>query len=70
MELELIYSEMAYEDARHLMELRHIDCIKVEEELKHLKKLTELKEQKENLLKSRSKKCSYIPQKLITEIIY
>ena len=31
MELELIYSEMAYEDARHLMELRHINCIKVEE---------------------------------------
>jgi hypothetical protein len=52
------------------MELRHIDCIKVEEELKHLKKLSELKEQKENLLKSRSKKCSYIPQRLITEIIY
>ena len=70
MELELIYSEMAYEDARHLMELRHIDFIKVEEELKHLKRLSELKEQKETLLKSRNKKYSYIPQKLMSEIVY
>ena len=70
MELELIYSEMAYEDARHLMELRHIDCIKVEEELKHLKKLSELKEQKESLLKSRNKNYSYIPERLMSEIVY
>ena len=70
MELELIYSEMAYEDARHLMKLRHIDCIKVEEELKHLKRLSESKEQKETLLKSRNKNYSYIPQRLMSEIVY
>ena len=70
MELKLIYSEMAYEDARHLMELRHIDCIKIEEDLKHLKRLSELKEQKETLLKSRNKNYSYIPQRLMSEIVY
>ena len=70
MELELIYSEMAYEDARHLMELRHIDCIKIEEDLKHFKRLSELKEQKETLLKSRNKNYSYIPQRLMSEIVY
>ena len=70
MELELIYSEIAYEDARHLMELRHIDCIKIEEDLKHFKRLSELKEQKETLLKSRNKNYSYIPQRLMSEIVY
>jgi hypothetical protein len=70
MELELIYSEMAYEEARHIMQLRHIDCIKTEEDLKHFKRLSELKEQKESLLKSRDKKCSYIPQRLMTEMAY
>ena len=70
MELELIYSEMAYEDARHLMELRHIDCIKIEEDLKHFKRLSELKEQKETLLKSRNKNYSYIPERLMSEIVY
>ena len=70
MELELIYSEIAYEDARHLMELRHIDCIKIEEDLKHFKRLSELKEQKETLLKSRNKNYSYIPQRLMAEIVY
>ena len=61
---------MAYEEARHIMQLRHIDCIKVEEELKHLKRLSELKEQKETLLKSRNNKYSYIPQMLMSEIVY
>lgn len=70
MELELIYSEIAYEDARHLMELRHIDCIKIEEDLKHFKRLSELKEQKETLLKSRNKNYSYIPERLMSEIVY
>ena len=70
MELELIYSEIAYEDARHLMELRHIDCIKIEEDLKHFKRLSELKEQKESLLKSRNKNYSYIPERLMSEIVY
>ena len=70
MELELIYSEIAYEDARHLMELRHIDCIKIEENLKDFKRLSELKEQKETLLKSRNKNYSYIPERLMSEIVY
>ena len=70
MELELLYREMDYENARHTMELRHIDCIKVEEDLKHFKRLSELKEQKESLLNRRNQNCPYIPQKLMAEFVY
>ncbi len=70
MELELLYREMDYENARQTMELRHIDCLKVEEDLKHFKRLSELKEQKESLLNRRNQKCSYIPQKLMAEFVY
>ena len=51
MELELIYSQISYENARYTMELKHIDCMKIEEELKHLRILSELNKEKETLLK-------------------
>lgn len=71
MEQELIYAEMVYEDARHNMELRHIDCMKIEEELKHLRTLSELKEKQNSLLNARTaKQYTYLPKKLITEIVY
>ena len=71
MELELIYSQISYENARYTMELKHIDCMKLEEELKHLRTLSELNKEKETLLKSRTaKQYTYLPKKLITEIVY
>jgi len=71
MELEHVYSQIAYEDARHTMELRHLDCSKIEEELKHLKILSSLQSEKEKLLKSQSTKSqAYLPKKIITNIEY
>jgi len=71
MELELIYAEMQYENARYDMEIKHLDCRKIEEELKHMKILSSLKDKKEKLLKEKfQKQHSYLPRKLITDIVY
>ena len=65
MELELIYSKIAYEDARYTLELKHFDCKKIEEEIKHLKILSKLKEEKEKLLKAQTEiHFAYNPKKI------
>ena len=69
MELTLVNNEIAYEEARHIMVLRDIDVSKVEEDLKHLKRLSELKEKKEELLNNTN--CTqhyYLPKKLLTSL--
>lgn len=68
MDMELINSQIAYEKARHNMEVCHIDCLKIEEELAHLKHLSALEKEKDKLLEYYSvrnfttykqKKCLY-----------
>lgn len=54
MELELIYSKMAYEKARYKMVQKSLDCQRIEEEINHFKILSDLQHEKEHLLKQRT----------------
>lgn len=49
MELELIYNRISCEDARFALALKRLECRKIEEEIKHIKILSQLKEDKEKL---------------------
>ena len=65
MELELIYSKIAYEKARHNMEICHLDCLKIKEQIEHINHLEDLENEKDTILKSYSVKDAprYQPQK-------
>ena len=67
MELELIYNRISCEDARYALALKRIECRKIEEEIKHIKILSQLKEDKEKLLKAQIEKhLKYNPKGGIT----
>ena len=69
MELTLVNNEIEFEKARHIMELRHIECYKVEEDLKHLKRLSELKEKKVEILNDTNRaQHYYLPKKILTSL--
>ena len=55
-EMELIYCKIDYENARNKMEQHRLNCMKMEEEIQHFKTLSDLQQQKEQLLNKKSEK--------------
>ena len=64
-DFDYVNAEIDYENARHNMELHHIECLKMQENLKHIKSMTELTIKKTNLRKYCD--CVYTPHKLTTD---
>ena len=56
MELELIYAEMQYENARYDMELHRLDFCKLKEKFQHVQKLQKLGQRKKEILKEQLSK--------------
>ncbi len=56
MELELIYAEIQYENARYDMELHRLDFCKLKEKFQHVQKLQKLEQRKKEILKEQLSK--------------